>query len=114
MLYLNRSALVVKPKQPFVDWANSTDPGGTQYTLQNLKSENNVYLVSEIDDKHDLEREIKTYHRIMFENELIGWATDRTTWPKMISLELFHEWFVIEHNSMVADLSNGPIELEEF
>ena len=32
----------------------------------------------------------------------------------MISLELFHEWFVIEHNSMVADLSNGPIELEEF
>ena len=32
----------------------------------------------------------------------------------MISLELFHEWFVIEHNSMVADLCNDPIELEEF
>ena len=114
MIYVNRSALVIKPKQPFVDWANSTDPEGTQYSLQNIQSENNVYLVSEIDDDKDLEQEIKTHYRVIFENELLSWSTDRTAWPKKLSLALFKEWFVIGQNSMVADLCNDPIVLEEF
>src|SRR5258708_20807086 len=37
-LTLNRSALVVKPKQPFLDWLHAADSTSSDLTLQELVS----------------------------------------------------------------------------
>jgi hypothetical protein len=35
MVTLNRSAIVVKPKQPFLDWLHAADPTSLELTLFN-------------------------------------------------------------------------------
>jgi len=40
---LNRSAIVVKPRQPFLDWLNAVDPTSRTLTLRELVQEPTVY-----------------------------------------------------------------------
>ena len=59
MVTLNRSAIVVKPKQPFLDWLHEADPTSFHLTLQELVRETAVYLIPECDGEevyrhHDL------------------------------------------------------------
>jgi hypothetical protein len=54
MLALNRSALVVRPRSPFLDWLHAVDPTSASLTLGHLTREPTIYLVSECggpDDK---------------------------------------------------------------
>ena len=39
MLVLNRSAIVVKPKEPFLDWLHAADPSSRDLTLLDLVRE---------------------------------------------------------------------------
>ena len=114
MLYINRSIIIINPKQSFVDWLNSTDPEGKQCVLEDLNSDSNAYLVSEIDDDNDLARELKKHFKKMFENELMVWCLDKTMWPDKVTFSLFTEWFAVEQHSMVADLCEESLNTEEF
>ena len=49
----------------------------------------------------------------MIENELAGWSIDESTWPKRRGYKTFREWFEIEHHSVVLELGDGMIEVEE-
>ncbi len=40
---LNRSAIVVKPKQPFLDWLHTADPTSHGITLQDVSREPRIY-----------------------------------------------------------------------
>ena len=44
---LNRAALILRYKQPFVDWINAADPSATSHalTLEEVNQEHTVYLV---------------------------------------------------------------------
>jgi hypothetical protein len=44
---LNRAALILRYKQPFVDWINAADPSPTSrtLTLAEVNQEHTVYLV---------------------------------------------------------------------
>jgi hypothetical protein len=44
MLVLNRSAIVVKPKEPFLDWLHAADPSSRDLTLLDLVREPTIYL----------------------------------------------------------------------
>ena len=46
---VNRSALVVKPKQPFLDWLHGADSTSSSLTLRELVSEPTIYLIPECD-----------------------------------------------------------------
>ena len=48
---LNRAALILRYKQPFVDWINAADPSATSHalTLEEVNQEHTVYLV-EVED----------------------------------------------------------------
>ena len=49
---LNRAALILRYKQPFVDWINAADPASTSHTLTlaEVNEEHTVYLV-EVEDE---------------------------------------------------------------
>jgi hypothetical protein len=50
MRALNRSAIVVRPNPPFLDWLNAVDPTSQALTLDSLTREPTIYLVEECDD----------------------------------------------------------------
>ena len=51
---LNRSAIVVKPRQPFLDWLHTADPTGRSLSLRELVQEPTIYLIPECDTKEDV------------------------------------------------------------
>jgi len=53
-LTLNRSAIVVKPKQPFLDWLHAADSTSSDLTLQELVLEPAIYLIPECDTPEEV------------------------------------------------------------
>ncbi len=51
---LNRSAIVVKPKQRFLDWLHAADPTSGRLTLSILTREPTIYLIPECDTEEDV------------------------------------------------------------
>jgi hypothetical protein len=51
---LNRSAIVVKPRQPFLDWLHTADPTSHRLTLRDLALEPTIYLIPECDTEEDV------------------------------------------------------------
>ena len=55
-IMLNRAAVILRYKQPFVDWINAADPSPTSHTLTlaEVNQERTVYLVEVEDDEDEL------------------------------------------------------------
>ncbi|MCA1604422.1 MAG: hypothetical protein LC775_02845 [Acidobacteria bacterium] len=85
---LNRAALILRYKQPFVDWINAVDPSpdSPSVTVVDVGRERTVYLI-EVEDEDDLTRWLTHHHEELFEQELHGWYTDPALWPRDRSLE---------------------------
>ena len=107
---LNRSALIVRPGEPFIKWALSLDDSGL---VPSATGEQAVYLAPEWGDDKEAEKVLKSIWAEIFERELFGWHTDESAWPQKRSLKMFKEWFIIEMHSMIEDLCAYPIEDDE-
>lgn len=42
----------------------------------------------------------------IFEEQLAGWYTDESVWPRDRGFHVFRRWFDYHHHSMVIDLSD--------
>jgi hypothetical protein len=113
MQSINRTAVVIKPKQPFVDWLNSIPGEKSDYTLEKMPSEHTTYLIPEFFGPDESRTYIKKIYSYIFEFELFGWYTPEELWPQKRTWNMFQEWFDIEINSEVFDLVEGDIEKEE-
>jgi hypothetical protein len=66
-------------------------------------SENNVYLVGNVESLDDLKEWIQKNYERIFENELNEWHLDETTWPENRTFQLFNDWFEIDYFTLVYD-----------
>jgi hypothetical protein len=107
---LNRAVLIVRPKQPFLDWAAQLDDSGL---VPDVEGEQAVYLVPEFDDDDEAQKVLKRVFAEVFERELFGWHTDESAWPRKRTLALFCEWFKFELHSAVEDLCDYELEDDE-
>ena len=114
MKYLNRSAIVVKYKTPFLEWVTSNQKGSITFSLNKINHDNILYLIEEYDDLYHLEEIIKSQYKSIFKDVLKGWCNDKSKWPKKMSLKLFNEWFEINAHSRIKDLETIPIEYAPF
>jgi hypothetical protein len=103
---INRGVLIVRPKQPFLDWAAGLDESGL---LPNVEGEQTVYLIPDSDTPDDTESVIEQVYLEVFENELWGWHTDEAAWPANRDLVTFREWFALELHSVVEDLCDHEL-----
>lgn len=112
---LNRAALIVRYKQPFLDWINSADPSPSShvFTSTEVNEEHTVYLL-EVEDERGLARWLARHHKELFEGELSGWYTDPKLWPKDRSLKVLQEWCSFELHSVVIDVGDTPLEDDDF
>jgi len=113
MQSINRTAVIIKPKQPFVDWLNSIPGEKSDNTIENISSENTTFLIPEFFGRKESRAYIKEIYFQIFEFELFAWYTAQKLWPKKRTWKMFQEWFEIEINSEVFDLVDGDIEKEE-
>jgi hypothetical protein len=100
--YINRSAIIVKPLQPFVDWITNLYPENADEKL-----EVNTYLISE--DVEDVETWLKKKYDKLFMLELEAWSTNKKEWPQKRNFKMFKQWFQIDLSTMVYDLENEPV-----
>ena len=110
---VNRTAVVIKPRQPFVDWLNSVPDEDIDFTLEQISTDNITFLIPEQDDPKDAKKYIRKRFEQIFEFELWGWITTEELWPKNRNWKMFQEWFSIEIHSEIFDLVDEEIEKEE-
>jgi hypothetical protein len=107
---LNRAALIIRYKQPFVDWINAVDPDPENaITLSDVNEDNNVYLI-EIEDPEELDEWLELNHEDLFEDELNEWYSDPSVWPQDRSLDLFESWCKFELHTTVFDTGLSLLE----
>ena len=110
---LNRSAYIVRYKQPFVEWINAADPNPThEITLEDANRDSTVYLV-EVDEEKDFREWLELNHDLIFEELLNDWYTDPSLWPQDRSFKKLNEWCTFEFHSLVLDTGGPPIEDDE-
>lgn len=107
---INRGVLIVRPRQPFLDWAAGLDDSGL---LPDVEGEQTVYLIPDFGTSDEAEEIIEEVYAEIFERELYGWHTIERDWPENRTLETFREWFTIELHSVVEDLCGYEIFEED-
>ncbi len=111
---VNRAALTVIPRQPFIDWVNSFDQSETALTINDPGDEVSVYLVDEVWTEADVTKALKRHYATIFAQELAAWYPDRKRWPQPRDLRTFKRWFEVKVSSVVVDLSEHHMAVEEF
>ncbi len=113
---LNRAALILRYKQPFIEWINAADPTPSSHVVplaEVNQQEHTVYLL-DIEDEEELRRWLARHHKLLFEEELSGWYTDPKLWPRDRSLKVLQKWCSFELHTVVVDVGASPLEDEDF
>jgi hypothetical protein len=103
---LNRAVLIVRPKQPYIDWAAALDDSGL---VPSPEDEQTVYLIPAYEDEDEAWELIEELYETIFERELYDWHSDESAWPLDRDFETFQDWFEIELHSVVEDLCDHEI-----
>lgn len=98
---INRAAVVVRPAQPYIDWAVSLDDSGL---TPDPADEATVYLIPNYADEVEAWELLSRIYEEIFENELWSWHTEEEDWPGDRTFVMFRAWFDVELHSIVEDL----------
>ncbi len=112
MALVNRSAVLVRPREPFLRWAKQDDTTGIAETVfEDLRKVPTTYLIPGDEDVLDARDLIMASWPAVFEAMLEGWVVVPEMWPPNRTWKMFEEWFEIEVSECVYDLVEGePIE----
>lgn len=107
---VNRAAIILRYKKPFIRWLNDSDPYDDDpgITLERSNKDRTVYLIRD-DDADHVEEWISLNFKQVFESELEDWYTDESLWPKDRNRKLFDDWFDVECHSVIIDTVGGKI-----
>ncbi len=99
--FINRTAIIIKPREPFLDWCSKLFPEEEDF------DNTNTYLISE--DIEDVDSWLYKEYEKIFTAELEAWTPIKKEWPKKRNYNMFKEWFYIEHSDMVYDFEMKPV-----
>jgi len=97
-----RSLIILKPKQPFVDWLNDWGEEG-KMALEETCCDLDAILIPECDSEEETMTFVRVNARKLFEHVLDDWCIDRSLWPKDLNYDNLREWFDVEIHSSVFD-----------
>lgn len=101
---LNRSVLIVRYEQAFVDWINAVGPDDMELeiTLANANEDNTTYLI-EVEDEEEFAEWLELNGALFFEDVLSDWCVDPDLWPQDRSVDLLKNWCTLELHTLVLD-----------
>ena len=103
--FINRNALLIKPRQLFWDWLKKADKDFEQPEF----AEKVIYLINEKDSEEETTAWLKKNFDKIFVAELEGWTESKKQWPKKRNYQMFTEFFEVEYHSMLMDLEKEPV-----
>ena len=111
---INRAAVILKYKDPFVRWINEADPdkSGSPVTLEDANSDRTVYLITD-EDGENIDEWISLNYKALLENELEDWYTDESLWPQNRTKKLFQNWVEVACHTVIFDTVGIPIVDDE-
>jgi hypothetical protein len=109
--YINRSAISLKPLQPFIDWHNAIYPT-TSIEASDL-NDINTYLINS-NSYEDIEVHLKKKFDKYFMMELEGWHTNKKEWPQRRNYKMFKNWFEVNICTAVFDLEKTPVRKDDY
>lgn len=104
---VKRSAIVLKPNQPFFNWLQQQDPS---MVLDDELLQGDIYLLPDFETKAQVETWLKKNYDELFEEQLYNWHTNEAMWPPKRTFKLFREWFSYSIHTMLFDTQRGLIE----
>jgi hypothetical protein len=102
--YINRSAIILKPRKPFLDWLSVQLPDDD---FMKDYEESNIYLID--DEIDDIEKWLKKKFDKFFKMELDAWGDNEEEWPQHRTYKMFKQWFQIDVSNMVYDMEKKPV-----
>ncbi len=103
---INRSLLVVRPKQPYQDYCGF----GPEY---NWSSDFFTVLVPDLQNAHECIAYLARHQRFeaVFRELLEDAPKDRGPWPDTSSFAVFQAWFALEYHGIVLDCADDYLPL---
>jgi hypothetical protein len=114
---LNRTAIVLRPKAPFLAWVRQLLRDTTEEEVENdqdLVDEPNVYLIPDSDSYEVAVEDLSDYAELLFESELGAWTLAIERWPKERDWSALQDWFDYEILGPVLDACPEELVLEEW
>jgi hypothetical protein len=113
MNLINRGVVVIKPKEPFLDWVNRDLALSSLVTMEELRRDCTTILVPDLGSLEAALDYVEPLKPRLFEMELEAWDRDPTNWPEERTSARFDAWFELEVHSMVWDAVDAPVVKEE-
>lgn len=76
---INRTAIVVEPKEPYFAWARTLDDDESSIDAMSRENLTSVYLVEEDEEP---EKVLQRHWDWIFEEKLYSWHRDQQAWPR--------------------------------
>lgn len=105
--FINRTALIIKPKKPFFEWLKSIDPKDD--VLDDYMDDPDVNLLPDFEEIDQIENWIKKNFDAIFRDQMNQWYTEEDLWVQNRTLKLFNKWFEYSMHTMIWDTLNKPI-----
>jgi hypothetical protein len=110
---LNRCAITVRARQPFLDWLRAL-PELANTTLETWNEDGVAYLLPVVEkESDDLASLLPLCFDLIFERELAAWEENSSNWPATRDLSTFLSWFEPQLRSVVIDLVDAPLVDDE-
>jgi hypothetical protein len=106
---LNRSILLIQPKQAYLDWINEFELEEDEIRMELEDLEGNSYLID--DEFMELEPVVEQNFKKILTQECMLVTENNEDWP-IFTIELFFEWFEITVSGMVFDLETSNLKFE--
>lgn len=103
---INRSAVIVRPKQPYINWASQLD---NSRITPDQNDEPTIYLIPEYNDDSSAWAILEQIYDSIFDAELHAWHTEASDWPANRTFQIFRDWFDIAFVCAIEDLGSGLI-----
>jgi hypothetical protein len=111
MRMINRTTVVIKPRQPFLNWINHASQLDltSPVTMEELLEDCDTILLPVTNSREEADELLEPLKPDLFAMQLEDWLRDPGAWPLDRSAAAFDQWFALEVYSMVLDLVEEPI-----
>lgn len=111
---VNRCAILLSPKAPYIAWANSLDTDGPRFEDVDDPADDprQVFLGPDVEAPGEAAKYVEKHFDMFFEEWLESWCTDPDLWPQNRTRKMFREWFEVRIFELVHDTVEAPLEVE--
>ncbi len=109
MRMIDRAVVIIRPKQPFIDWINSSMATDEPVTIGEQQDDLTAILIPEFDSASARNRYLAKLKPLLLDMELASWNRDPSTWPRDLSARAFNRYLDLEIHSMVWDTEDEPV-----